>query len=152
MQLLGLSNVAGITSYSQLLKELERIRTEIMEKEVADKATELMQENIDTEVYKAYTPMSDNSRTGKLRESVETGMQQDDTLVVYNSRMDTGFKGELRDVVGVIETGKGYNYGGNLDERIGKREFIKATKEDLKNGEFRQALKDGFKNRGIETD
>ena len=144
--------MAGITSDSQLLKELERIRTEIMEKEVADKATELMQENIDTEVYAAYTPMSDNSRTGKLRESVETGMQSNDTLVVYNSRMDTGFKGEIRDVVGVIETGKGYNYGGNLDERIGARPFVQATKDDLKNGEFRKSLADGFKARGIETD
>ncbi len=144
--------MAGITSYSQLLKELERIRTEIMEKEVADKATELMQKNIDTEVYAAYTPMSDNSRTGKLRESVETGMQQDDTLVVYNSRMDTGFKGEIRDVVGVIETGKGYNYGNNLDNIIGARPFVEKTREDLEKGEFRRALKDGFKARNIETD
>ena len=144
--------MAGATSWSELIKNLKIITTEIMEKEVADKATELMQENIDTEVYAAYTPMSDNSRTGALRASVETGMQTDDTLIVYNSRMDTGFKGELRDVVEVIETGKGYNYGNNLDDIIGARPFVAKTREDFEKGEFRKSLKQGFKARGIETD
>ena len=142
--------MAGITSYSQLLKELERIRTEIMEKEVADKSTELMQENIDEFVYDAYTPIQ-YKRTGELRESVETLMQNDDTLMVYNSRMDIGYDGSGRRISEIIETGKGY-YNEGLDEKIGKREFIKETREDLEKGEFRKSLKDGFKKFGIETD
>ena len=141
--------MAGITSYSQLLKELERIRTEIMEKEVTDKATELMQKNIDTEVYAKYTPMK-YQRTGALRESVETGMQSDDTLVVYNSRFDIGHDGSDRNIPEIIETGKGY-YSDDLDDIIGARPFTQATKDDLKDGEFRKSLADGFHKRGIKT-
>lgn len=144
--------MAGITSYSQLLKQLAKIRTDVLGKEVADKATALMQKNIDEVVYKAYTPINDNSRTGALRESVETGMQSADTLTVYNSRMDTGFRGETRDVVNVVETGKGYNWGNNLDRIIGERPFMEKTHNDLENGEFREALKSALQKRGLKVE
>lgn len=121
-----------------------------MEKEVADKATELMQENIDTEVMAKYTPVS-YVRTGLLRESVEANMEGDDTLVVKNTRSDYGYDGHYRDVAETIEMGEGY-YNKGLDERIGARPFTAVTRQELKDGEFRKSLKQGFKNRGIETD
>lgn len=144
--------MATAKTFSELASELKRVRTEIMEKEVADKATELMEENIEKEVYQAYTPMSDNSRTGELGRSVEADMSGEDTLVLYNSRMDTGFGGEFRNVAGIVETGRGYNWSGSLDEKIGARPFINATRQDLKNGEFKKIMIDGLRQRGINAE
>lgn len=143
--------MATVTTMSGLLKELDRIKTEVMEKDVAERATKLMEDNIDTEVYKAYTPMG-NTRTGALGESVEADMQDDDTLIVYNSRYDYGYGGMgFRDVGRVVETGKGY-YSNALDERIGARPFIEVTREALEKGEFKKAMIEGLAKRGIKAE
>lgn len=143
--------MATVTTMSGLLKELDRIKTEIMEKDVAEKATKLMEDNIDTEVYKAYTPM-EYTRTGALGESVEVDMQDNDTLVVYNSRYDYGYGGMgFRDVGRVVETGKGY-YNKGLDERIGARPFTEVTREALEKGEFKKAMIEGLAKRGIKAE
>lgn len=139
-----------ITSFVQLAEELEKMRTEIMQNEVSNKATELMQENIDTEVYAKYTPMS-YLRSGELRKGVETKMQTDDTLVVENIRNDHGYDGSQRNVAEIIETGKGY-YSDTLDDIIGVRPFTEVTRQELRDGEFRKSLAEGFKKRGIEVD
>lgn len=139
-----------ITSFVQLAEELEKMRTEIMQNEVSNKATELMQENIDTEVYAKYTPMS-YLRSGELRKGVETKMQTDDTLVVENIRNDHGYDGSQRNVAEIIETGKGY-YSDTLDDIIGIRPFTEVTRQELRDGEFRKSLAEGFKKRGIEVD
>lgn len=143
--------MATVTTMSGLLKELDRIKTEVMEKDVAERATKLMEDNIDTEVYKPYTPMG-YTRTGALGESVEADMQDDDTLIVYNSRYDYGYGGMgFRDVGRVVETGKGY-YSKALDERIGARPFIEVTREALEKGEFKEAMIEGLAKRGIKAE
>lgn len=143
--------MATVTTMSGLLKELDRIKTEVMKKDVSERATKLMEDNIDTEVYEAYTPMGD-TRTGALGESVEADMQDNDTLVVYNSRYDYGYGGMgFRDVGRVVETGKGY-YSNALDKRIGARPFIEVTREALEKGEFKKAMIEGLAKRGIKAE
>lgn len=142
------------------LKDLERyVNIKIknsLQNEVFKEVKETMQEHIQKDVYGAYTPYSTDGvtphyeRTHKLLDSIEQIMENDNTLVVENTRKENG-----RDIVEVIENGKGYQWGykRNLDEEIGSRPFVGNTRDELRNSnKVEQAMKNGLRKQGLEVD
>ncbi|TCJ01087.1 hypothetical protein [Cytobacillus praedii] len=138
------------------LKELERYLNKqiqnTLQNEVFAEVKDTMQKKIDKDVYEAYTPYSTDGvtphyqRTGKLRESIEKSLNGN-TLIVENTRSENG-----RDIVEVIESGKGYTWGysRNLNEEIGSRPFVESTKNELRNSnKLEQAMKKGLKKQGL---
>jgi hypothetical protein len=122
--------------------------------DVAETAKETMQIHIQRDVYAAYTPYSTDGetphyeRTGQLLQDVESKMI-DNTLVIEDTRSENG-----RDIVNVIETGKGYQWGykRNLDEEIGERPFVQNTYNELASGLARESLKQGLKRQGLSVE
>lgn len=142
------------------LKDLERyVNSKIkntMENEVFKEVKETMQEHIQKDVYDAYTPYSTDGKTGhyertyKLLDSIEQSMENDNTLVVENTRSENG-----RDIVEVIESGKGYKWGytRNLDDEIGARPFVENTKDELRNSnKIERAMKTGLRKQGLDVE
>ena len=109
---------------------------------VAEKSKKLMQDRVNKDVYDAYSPKS-YDRTFKLRDDIKTEMI-DNTLEIINDRKDG------RDVVPVVELGKGY-WNKALDEMIGARPFMSNTYNELKDGKAKEYLKDGLKNQGLDV-
>ncbi|MEM4995020.1 hypothetical protein WKH56_20860 [Priestia sp. SB1] len=135
-----------IKTFDDLKKALNKITNNTQKKFIAPMARQKLKDHILEDAYAAYTPEV-YERTGELLEdkNIETVLVGDGTLSVRSTRHD----GE-RDVVEVIETGKGYSYAG-LDEKIGARPFTERTAQDLADGDFEKALKDGLKAQGLDV-
>lgn len=139
---------------NQLEKYLNDIIKEALNTDVAEIAKENMQLHIQRDVYKPYTPYSTDGktphyeRTGELLQDVETTVEGN-TLILEDTRSENG-----RDIVKVIEEGKGYEWGykRNLDTEIGKRPFVENTFEDLSKGLANESLKQGLKRQGINVE
>lgn len=144
---------------NDLQKYLNGMIANALEKEVASVAKETMQLHIQRDVYAAYTPYSTDGetphyeRTGKLLEDIEATMAGD-TLVVEDTRNNEDDVENGRDVVDVINSGKGYEWGykRNLDEEIGERPFVQNTFEELSEGLASEALKQGLKRFGLDVE
>lgn len=133
---------------AELAAMLEKKFKSSLENEVKQEVTETMQEHIQSDVYDAYTP-THYDRTYQLMDDIEGEMINENTLKVENTRSENG-----RDIVEVIETGKGYEWGyiRNLDEEIGARPFVENTKEELRStGKHIEAFKRGLKREGIDV-
>ena len=107
-----------------------------------------MQKHVIEDVYNKYDSQYDNQyHMGGLLdiENIETKMIDDNTLRIENIRKDEE-SGRL--VTPIITTGKGY-YTDWLDERIGARDFITTTADELRNGKVRDALKRGLIREGL---
>lgn len=135
------------------LKDLERSLNKYinnaLQKEVKENVEETMRDKIQTEVYDAYTP-TDYVRSYELFESIEGKLETDGVLSVENTRQEAG-----KDIVKIIETGKGYTWGyrRNLDEEIGERPFITETKKELQRTEsYKKAFKEGMKRQGVDLE
>lgn len=140
-----------VQNYNELIMALEKVRDDIMQNDVAQRAEELMSENVQTHVYDAY--QSHYPRTGKLGgDAIQT--QYIDGylpyLVLYNLRYDDAVGGGKRYVSAVVESGKGY-WNKTLDDKIGARPFAYYTKMDLMNGKFRQFVQEALQSRGFKT-
>ena len=119
-----------------------------MKKEVSWESQTTMQKHVVSDVYDVYDSQDENKyHMGGLLdiENIETKMIDNNTLRIENIRKDEE-SGRL--VAPVIETGKGY-YHDWLDERIGKREFVKETANELRNGKAKDALKKGLLRQGL---
>jgi hypothetical protein len=148
-----------IKTLNQLEKYLNDYINNALNKDVAEIAKENMQLHIQRDVYKPYTPYAIGGgtnhyqRTGKLLQDVETTMEGN-TLILEDTRNDEADVNNNRDLIKVIEEGKGYEWGykRNLDEEIGARPFIENTFEDLSKGLASEALKKGLKRQGLNVE
>jgi hypothetical protein len=132
-----------------LEKSLNKYINNALQKEVKENVEETMRDKIQTEVYDAYTP-TDYVRSYELLESIEGKLESDGVLSVENTRQEAG-----KDIVKIIETGKGYTWGykRNLDEEIGERPFVAETKEELHRTEsYKKAFKEGMKRQGVDLE
>ncbi|CAI6267934.1 hypothetical protein NRS6120_09985 [Bacillus subtilis] len=103
------------------------------------------QEHIDEDVYGTYDPLL-YERTGQVKDAFIT-TNESNGVSLDNIREDDG-----KDVVTVIETGKGYTYPDSYEYGYGKpRPFMKNTAETLKDGRLTEALKSDLKADGIKT-
>lgn len=138
-------------------KQLQKKIQDALKNEVFEKVRDVMQDHIMEDVYNAYTPYSKDGvtphyeRTYELiwDETIQGKMINKNTLQVENTRHEGN-----RDIVEVIETGKGYQWGyeRDLDEEIGARPFISETKKDLlKNGQHIEAMEKGLERQGIKV-
>jgi hypothetical protein len=118
---------------------------ETLKNDVANQSKQLMQEHIDKDVYEAYTP-KEYERTGQLRADVVVDMVDGNTLEIKDIRNDDG-----KDIVKIIESGKGYDWSSSLDDIIGARPFVRNTRNDLKNGKAKKYLKQGLIARGLKV-
>jgi hypothetical protein len=78
---------------------------------------------------------------------VKTTPIDDNTIELSDSRR--GENGE--NIPYILEYGKGYTWGSNLDERIGPRPFVAKTYEDLAKGKAELFMKNALKKRGFKT-
>ena len=140
------------SNLNQLEKYLNDKIRNALDTNVAETAKETMQMHIQRDVYATYTPYSTDMetphyiRTGQLLQDVEHSMINDNTLEIKDTRNENG-----RDIVEVIEEGKGYEWGyrRDLDEEIGARPFVENTAIDLEKGLAKEALKQGLKRQGL---
>ena len=123
-------------------KQIQTAITDSLEDEVKLEGIKTMQNKVETVVVNAYTPRW-YQRTGKLKEECKGEMESVNILKLYNDRHDetTG-----KYIVPIIETGKGY-FNTTLDDEIGPRPFIQATKESLQDGSVKSAMKEGLQKR-----
>jgi hypothetical protein len=140
---------------SQLEKYLNGLINNALDTNVKETAKETMQLHIQRDVYAAYSPYSTDGktphyeRTGQLLQDVEGHLIDNNTLVIEDTRSENG-----RDIVKVIEEGKGYQWGykRNLDEEIGARPFVENTYVELASGLARESLKQGLKRQGLDVE
>lgn len=146
-------DIATFKSLKDLVKHVNETHVKnALEREVFEEVEEEMQHNIQTIVYDRYTP-THYERTGRLLETIEKEMIDDNTLAVENTRSDIEY-GVQKDVTEIIEKGRGYTWGyvRNLDEEIGPRPFIAETRESLqKSDKLKRAMKKGLERQGIKT-
>jgi hypothetical protein len=143
-----------INNISELEKYLNDFIEVALETSTKPIATETMQMHIQKDVYAAYTPYSTDGktphyeRTGKLLQDVEAKVEGN-TLILEDTRSENG-----RDIVSIIENGGHYDWGykRNLDQEIGKREFVKNTYDELASGLARESLKQGLKRQGLDVE
>ena len=133
-------NLAELETY------LQNKISESLQVDVALESRHLMREKIQTEVYEAYTPL-DYERTFKTIESVITTPVGGDVIELKTTRR--GNNGE--NIPYILEYGRGYQWGTNLDERIGPRPFMKETYNALLNGQLKLYMKMALIKRGINT-
>lgn len=144
------------------MKDLERMINakikETMGHEVFLETKDCLKEHIQKDVYNTYTPYNLSGtdhhykRTGELiNEGNIIGEVRDTSLMVETIAYDDN-------VIKTIETGKGYKWGKasgyvrDLDDEIGARPFIAKTQEEMNNGRFGKALKEGLKNKGLNVE
>jgi hypothetical protein len=136
------------------MNELEKYLNEVigvaLETNVAEKTKETMQFHIQTDVYKPYTPR-EYERTGKLLQDVDVTLIDNNTLIIEDTRNDEPDVENGRDVINVIETGKGYSRI-SIDDEIGERPFVQNTYDELANGLARESLKEGLKRQGLNVE
>lgn len=134
------------------IAELERYINEMakraMNEGTAVKSTviEAGKRHVQTDVYNVYTPDPNNprayKRTGQLKEDWDTEATLDG-MAVFDTRTDND-----RDVVQIVETGKGYQY--DFPYNGVERPFIENTVKELQNnGELINALKQDLKGLGF---
>lgn len=145
--------MANVSSYSQLLKELEKVRDNVMKNEVAKKTKEVVQKNVKEIVYEAGDPLFYTRRNlangslgdiNEMEHEYKDGVLEVTNEASYNTRYIGG---------GIDENSLAYNieYGyGSKDEWWNEpRPFIEESREDLRNGEFKDAMIKGLKKEGI---
>lgn len=104
-------------------------------------------ENVQEEVYDVYTPKQ-YERTGQLKESSWTSSRTPDGVAIENIRIDeeTG-----KNITYTVATGEGYDYDFEYSGR--PRDFIEATREDLRNGnELKNAVANDLRKQGFTVD
>jgi|SRR3972149_9486980 len=125
---------------------LQKQISDSLQKDVALESRHLMREKIQTEVYEAYTP-THYIRSYETINSVKTNPVGNDAIELKDTRR--GESGE--DIPYIIEYGRGYQWGTNLDEKIGPRPFMRETYKALAEGRARLFMKMALKKRGINT-
>lgn len=140
-----------------LEKHLQKKIDTVLMNEVADVTTKTMIERIDKDVYDAYTPYNLSGtdhhykRTYELKNegNIIRFLMKNGVLAIENIRQENG-----RDIVEVIEYGRGYNWGyrRNLDDEIGARPFIHNTRQELlKTGKHIDAMRKGLMKLGLDV-
>ena len=130
----------------ELESYLSKIVSESLQIDVALESRHLLREHIQTDVYEAYTPF-DYIRTFETINSVITTPIGDDTIELTDTRRGDNDE----NIPYILEYGKGYSWGNNLDERIGPRPFMAETYKALAEGKVRLFMKIALKKRGIYT-
>ncbi|NBI28596.1 hypothetical protein [Chengkuizengella marina] len=138
------------TNLGDLTKYLSRQITESLNDNVAKAAVKTMQEEIEDEVYDAYSPKVYERKyyqDGLIDEdNIETKMIDAKTLEIQNVRSDGD-----KNVAYIVETGEGYTYDVPKELTDG-RPFTQETKRRLKEeGIAKQAMKDGLHQRGMDA-
>lgn len=140
------------SSLKDLYVYVNKVKTEALETDVAEMAKHEMEKHIQTDVYAAYKPTG-YTRTYDLLKDVESEMVDADTLEIKDTRYGIGQNGERRDVVKVIEYGRGYDWSPHLDEKIGPRPFIANTRDEIEREQLAtKTLKEALNNKGIKTE
>lgn len=130
------------TTLEALFAYLQAQINDSLEIDVADEVVKVVQEHIKTDVYDAYTPLA-YQRTNELLNDVQSEMNGD-TLEIYDTRNENG-----KDIPQIIETGKGYTWGG-LDERIGPRPFMENAEQQIIQDDLHTAImKDSLRRKGF---
>lgn len=129
-----------------LLEFAQKEIKDSMETDVSQDMVEVVQEHVDTDVYEAYTP-KDYIRTGMLKNNVRADMIDDNTLQITDPYIDEG-----RNVTEIVETGQGYDWGYNLDERIGERPFLDNAAYDISEHDLdKESLTKSLKRKGFDV-
>jgi len=139
----------AVKNLNELFENIKSIVKEVMENEVSKDMENIMKEQVDKIVYDAYQP-THYKRTGQLKDNVKATMIDNETLILKSDRKDGD-----RDVVRVVEEGKGYTWGyvRRLDIEIGPRPFVAKTKEKIESNNLHiESLKNGLKKRSINTE
>ena len=133
-------------SISDLEKYLQKKISESLQSDVALDSRQLMREHIQNDVYEEYVP-THYDRSWRLIDSCITTPIGDNAIELKNTRR--GDEGE--DIPYILEYGKGYSWGVDLDERIGPRPFFANTYRELAMGKARIFMKIALGKRGIKT-
>lgn len=136
-------------SITDLEKYINEMITKALEEDVAEVARQTMQEKIQTDVYKAYTP-TQYERTGGLLQDVEVHLINENTLEIQDTRTDE-VNGRL--ITPVIESGIGYEWTkSEIYQRELPRPFVEETAKALEDGLAKEALIKGLKRQGLIVD
>jgi len=131
---------------SELEKYLLKQISDSLQTDVALESRHLMREHIQDDVYNEYIP-THYERSWKLIDSCKTTNISNDTIELTNTRRGD----ESEDIPYILEYGKGYSWGVDLDERIGPRPFFANTYKELAMGKARIFMKMALGKRGIKT-
>jgi len=132
---------------SELEKYLLKQISDSLQTDVALESRHLMREHIQDDVYNEYIP-THYERSWKLIDSCKTTNISNDTIELTNTRR--GDEGE--NIPYIIEYSKGYQWGIDLDDRIGTRPFFAKTYEDLSKSKARLFIKNALNKRGFKTE
>lgn len=158
----------------ELYSKLMEYVNDVLDKEVSDTVKDIMIDHIVTDVYNSYTPSMHTRRysqsgndnvNNSFDDSDNTGLLDPNNIIsttdgvggleVKNTTLGSKYyyknyeryisKNAGKPIVGVIETGRGYDV-----RSPGKRPFIKNTYEELENTGFHiKAMKQGLIKRGL---
>ena len=132
---------------SELEKYLLKQISDSLQTVVALESRHLMREHIQDDVYNEYIP-THLERSWKLIDSCKTTNISNDTIELTNTRR--GDEGE--NIPYIIVYSKGYQWGIDLDDRIGPRPFFAKTYEDLSKSKARLFIKNALNKRGFKTE
>lgn len=158
-------------SFKDLEKAINKKIAKAMQNEVAEKVRDVQQSKIDSEVYDAYKPNTeDNEPYVYERRRENEGLKDRKNMIATVSERDDGVslsvdniaKGKSNgiEIAGLIEYGDNAGYGeydykynrdGTAEQYLKERPFIEETRKSLINtGDHVEALKKGLKNQGID--
>lgn len=153
--------LATIRSYSDLEKALKQVVQEVMEKEVAEKAKEVIQDNVKEIVYNAGTPAMyirrglTNGSLGDIEEmkhEYKNGILEVSNESDYNHTFESNHFGYGNvDLSEPLAYNIEYGYGSKSEWYNQPRPFIEESREDMRNGEFKAAMRKGLRRKGIDT-
>ena len=129
-----------------LFRYIEKQTKDVMKKEVADEAKQSMSEAVQSSVYDVYAPKyyTRRGKNGGLADTDNYDVYEipDGIEVVNNTPPDNGSSVDLDDII-----------CNGLGQQPFPRDFYKETIDTLnRSDDFRAALKEGLKARGINAD
>lgn len=167
--------MANVTSYSQLLIELQKVRDKALEG-TGEKAKELVKDRIDKDVYDVYSP-TDYIRTNDLRESVqpskvksngnvaEVTIGHDINLIRSTGNQhrsiadDSSSVDSIAEIVHNGKVGAIYQSGywrdapwyDDSDAFANSRPYMDNAKEEMENGKYRDFMVEELEKQGIKV-
>ena len=145
----------NIKSYSQLEKVLKEKVEKAMKNEVAKKTKEVVQKNVEDVVYSVGEPTvyeRRNLTNGSLGDMEEMKHEYKDGVLEVTNEADYNPKFSSD---GINDESLAYNieYGyGSRDRWYNEpRPFIEESRNDLRNGEFKDSLAEGLTKQGLKV-
>lgn len=158
--------MANVSSYSQLLKELQKARDKAL-KGAGNKTVDVVKDRVDKDVYEAGSPI-EYSRTYELRESLVADdfkasgniaeiTIKHDTSQIHSTAPNQHYSvvdgsSSVESIAEIVHDGKSGHIFGSSGYWVKPRPYMDNAKEIMKDGKYRDFMKDELKKQGFKVE